>query len=714
MFVCFTNLNTFQKGRVGSTAGERRSVASHTDVRQVCIKSREDLNNSFENQMCFSLHRNFTKKSRLSIGGKRFDKKNQPPHGTPLPTVLDTLESQPVMERRWSVVGTGWPRKKSTASATIVRKSMTAACTDSTACSQPATPVVPEPLVVASSNTVAASADSLFSNDYLNDLQIGVANNESDFMRISKSEYEAIKDRVSAIETRISKEFHTIQERRCDLDNSFMDMNTSIPMAGTVSALDQVVDKYEKTLGMQQTAAQCSPSTDLLAKRLSRELKIRRRSSEQPIIRSPSARKIGTMRRRSRENVRVSRNFSWHMTPNVVPPVAAVQNVESPAEPMVGGALHPMIKASLKRGRPNTVQTGLRHPSPTKKPPLECDDVHNNDQWTSAEEFFANQHTPSRVSQENREPFVSTTPFFVSTASMNEMKTPMLPPRRPLNNRTPLTINQANRTPMLPPRATPLKPSSAIINKALILTPMEDPVTGRASIARLRSQNAGMVAAKAKLFNGFVTETTSEPPLTSSAPSQEALPRESTIFAFEHFAVNRTKAPPAAKEPHRFKPSTARPSIHVHMSNSPRKSMTPRRGTKNLNGIHRRQKLRLAKSPINKGSPMRLRHLIMDEVTNPQAMSLVKDVTKHSSPRAKPNTTSKRSGFHAAMQNIVNESPIGTPVPGTPHIKPSLGHQSPRRLAKTPAPHRATPVKLHHSPAPLQIARPLGTTDFRG
>lgn len=697
-----------QKRCIGTIARERCPVACYSNVFKV---SYRDLSKSEHTSLLLFLYfpRNFTKKSRLSIGGKRFDKKNQqqPHNATPLPAIVDDpLANHPVMERRWSVVGAGWPRKKpASANTSYVRKSMTSACAD-LSLSPPSTLSTP-PIPCSSSESVTASSDSLFSSDYLKDLKIDGGDNESDFMRISKSEYEAIKDRVTAIESRISKEFQTIQETRSNMDNSFLDLNVSIPTADRGNVVDRVMDKYEKTLDMQQITSPNSPSTDLLAKRLSRELKIRRRSSDQPIIRSPSARKIGTMQRRSRENVRVSRNFSWHMTPNVEPTVDARPIViETPIEPMVG-VLHPMIKASLKRGRPNTLQTGLRHPSPTKKPLADCDD----EQWTSAEQFFAGQQTPVKSNLENREPLVATTPFFVSTASMNEMKTPMLPPRRPVNHRTPLTINHANhRTPMLPPRSTPVKPTSAIINKALLLTPVEDTITGRASIARLRSQNAGMVAAKAKLFNGFVTETADPPPPSSSAPSQEALPRESTIFAFEHFAAHRIAQP---KEPHRFKLAAPRPSFHGHINNnSPRKSMTPRRGNKNLNGIHRRQKLRLAKSPINKGSPMRLRHLLLDEATNRHAMSLVKDVTKHSSPRGKHPAVNRTTGFQAAMQSIVNESPAGTPsVPVTPHIKPSLGHNSPRRLAKTPSvpPHRSTPIKLRHSPAALTLLRQCGT-----
>ncbi|XP_017768389.1 PREDICTED: uncharacterized protein LOC108556694 [Nicrophorus vespilloides] len=54
---------------------------------------------------------------------------------------------------------------------------------------------------------------------------------------------------------------------------------------------------YEQTLVQTEPL---SPTTDQLAKRLSRELKIRR-SNEPKVFRSPSARKIGSLRRRSRE-----------------------------------------------------------------------------------------------------------------------------------------------------------------------------------------------------------------------------------------------------------------------------------------------------------------------------------------------------------------------------------------------------------------------------
>lgn len=88
------------------------------------------------------------------------------------------------------------------------------------------------------------------------------------------AEYEEIKSRVSEIERRISLE----------LDFRSPD------------GLEKVQTAYEKTL---VNAEPLSPTTDQLAKRFSKELKIRR-SADQKVVRSPSARKIGSIRK-SRE-----------------------------------------------------------------------------------------------------------------------------------------------------------------------------------------------------------------------------------------------------------------------------------------------------------------------------------------------------------------------------------------------------------------------------
>lgn len=108
---------------------------------------------------------------------------------------------------------------------------------------------------------------------------------EEDYVRIPKSEYEDIKNRVSAIESRISQEFGCIYNEKNDI---------------TTHSLNNIQTAYEKTL--EEASIENTLTSDYLAKRLSKELKIRR-SGEHKIIRSPSARKIGSLRRRSQEKV---------------------------------------------------------------------------------------------------------------------------------------------------------------------------------------------------------------------------------------------------------------------------------------------------------------------------------------------------------------------------------------------------------------------------
>lgn len=134
---------------------------------------------------------------------------------------------------------------------------------------------------------------------------------EPDYVKIPRSEYEEIKSRVSEIERRISVELQCVGIEDKSIDHTINDV--------------QLV--YQKTL---VEAEPLSPSTDHIARRLSRELKIRR-SSEQKIHRSPSARKIGSLRRRSRErekqNVELRRNRSWHSASSNV-----IEKVKTPIQ----------------------------------------------------------------------------------------------------------------------------------------------------------------------------------------------------------------------------------------------------------------------------------------------------------------------------------------------------------------------------------------------
>ena len=63
----------------------------------------------------------------------------------------------------------------------------------------------------------------------------------------------------------------------------------------------QVQGQYEKTLEESEKLILERSASEQLARQLSRGLRIRR-SAEQRVLRSPSARKIGAVRRRSRES----------------------------------------------------------------------------------------------------------------------------------------------------------------------------------------------------------------------------------------------------------------------------------------------------------------------------------------------------------------------------------------------------------------------------
>lgn len=239
----------------------------------------------------------------------------------------------------------------------------------------------------------------------------GISVSDPDYVRISKFEYEEIKSRVLAIEKRLSLELDN-----ADIQNNFPDD----------PILDKVQDAYEKTL---HQAEPLSPTTDHLARRLSKELKIRK-SSESRVIRSPSARKIGSLRRRSRELERqnaaaaatVVRQQSWH-----------VSNLEI------------IPKVNLKRGRPNTVQSGLK--TPVKETSEQEVEKSRNLRSSS----FSHVRNHKAVTPEN---WTNAEGFF-------------------------------NKIPTTPGTGSNLE-------------------NCRASIVRLRNQNAGMVLAKAKLFDGLL------------------------------------------------------------------------------------------------------------------------------------------------------------------------------------------------------------------
>lgn len=234
--------------------------------------------------------------------------------------------------------------------------------------------------------------------------------------QITKSEYEEIKDRVKAIESRISKEFIKLQS---SLANNSID---SVDTVDTRNGPERVLEKFERTLEETELMNTSPMMTEQLAKHLSRGLKIRS-SIENRVIRSPSARKIGSIRRKSQENVRLTRNKSWHLGPNISSPLMSRggrMTRKSPSQQAVtlqspNVEKHVQIpRANLKRGRPNTFANGLRctqqeniksaekktntfvvsdnTTSDTKTVDLSND--LKNEHWVCAENFFGGFQTP--------------------------------------------------------------------------------------------------------------------------------------------------------------------------------------------------------------------------------------------------------------------------------------------------------------------------------
>ncbi|XP_058813982.1 uncharacterized protein LOC131677908 [Topomyia yanbarensis] len=610
------------------------------------------------------------KKSRLSLGGNKNKSSKENSRLVPCSSVTSIIDNKP-MERRWSVVGAPWARKKPNRNASKDQVQVgNITVEDNESDMGGLSPVVSLPnlntpdvqhgcKLAQALRKPLLRGKTLFADDDVgnDDVNTKVDDiDEQEFLRIPKSEYEAIKERVSAIETRISQEFGMIIS------------NVETSGSDAIDTINRVADKYQEILEHTEPIEASCSSTDQLAKRLSRELKIRR-SAEQKVMRSPSARKIGSIRRRSRESVRLSRNQSWHLGPSTKPIITATSDL----------SFYP--KTNLKRGRPNTVQSGLKHPevSPVrrgKKSDEESpsyvqnitDEEKQEDKWTCAQRFFNNSgtsvqssdtegttielfKTPESKIDSRRAPIRSVdsstnvTPHFVTRIDIGEIRTPMLPPEIP-----------PRKTPMLPPK-TPGRLNTVLLKTHL--TPLQELQSGRASIARLRSQNAGMVMAKAKLFDGLITKSTTDK--TTQLHSQNNR-RQSSIFLQKHNPnISKNSTPPMnvsdklqLRQLQKVKSSTTG-------GKSPQRS-TPRKRacTKSPHGgINRREKLRL----VGKSSATKVFH-------SPCVIRNLQDNSKKLL-----SVNSDISVCFSSNHNLGNT---------TPHIRKQFLRNSPRRLVKTP------------------------------
>ncbi|XP_037807379.1 rho GTPase-activating protein gacN-like isoform X3 [Lucilia sericata] len=421
----------------------------------------------------FSSKKKESKKSRLSLGGGRH---------------IKTISLNPVvtsMERRWSIVGSGWSKTKN-------RRGPEKKCYMSNNC-----------LFDVETAENEKKGQNRHQQSRGTDDDTENKGDESDCIKMSKIEYEEIKERVAAIESHISNEFGAIHTSTLN--------NSSISVQ--VGGLDNVQTQYERMV--VQTEALSSPATEQLAQRLSRGLNIRQ-TIDQRVIRSPSARKIGTIRRRSQDKVRVLRNPSWHMhSSKCLPPCNESDSLLHDKNPtsLINTKL---FYANHKiAGQHFNSYSELSSLPPPRKHNLtnSLDNILTNDntneKWMSGEEFFSNMQFTDQNDKINDECLNQIHVEHVTPVSRKNYydaeKTPMLPPkslpRKMCNLKTPLK--------------TTIKPSTTsklpFVNRIATSTPAIEEVSGRASIARLRAQNAGMVMAKAKLFDGLGNSGGNEP-----------------------------------------------------------------------------------------------------------------------------------------------------------------------------------------------------------
>lgn len=392
---------------------------------------------------------------------------------------------------------------------------------------------------------------SLQENKASNDVPDIVNRRLEEYVRVPKSEYEAFKTRLHSIETKITHEFNSVKLNVVKAELKKKKFNGP----------EEVESKFHETLQEVEKIEDSERKTEQLAKRLSRELKIRPQL-ENPVIRSPSARKIGSLRRRQEKNTRLSRNQSWHLGPSAL----NLKANESPEKnKTLTSSLSFYPKPNIKRAR--LVDSGLIQdaqvlpiiPQSTEK---------------VVPEKPARKSINLNVNPISSEAWMPATDFFNNTKSLNdEIKEPdtmFKTPNRP--NRKFIVTNEIdiNKTPMLPPKMTPNQKYTPMSDKK---TPsMNEAREGRASIIQIRNQNAGMVAQKAKLFDDLSAD------LTKSVDRSIKIPRVIINKKLENVKNMNIEVP------------------HSPVSSNP----SPRRSSRSP-GINRRMNLRMStQSPVLK------------------------------------------------------------------------------------------------------------------
>lgn len=433
-------------------------------------------------------------------------------------------------------------------------------------------------------------------------MEIDLSNNkDNDYVRIPKSEYEAIKNRVSAIENRISQEFNVISGIE------------------KIEPVHQVQTAYEKTL--EEAAMLVSPGSEQIARRRSRELKIRQ-SGEHKIIRSPSARKIGIIRRRSREiNTKLIRTQTWTVSSQT-----SYQNTSNKTNQFYAAA-------SLRRGRPNTVNTGLLQP--------------NNNINSGSNKYLSNENKRGSFD----ESFHMRSPSIDNDILTNRDYFLKNRIKRPSSFHGHIDVgNQGNK--MYTKTDSSIEHESKWKNPQSFLTSLDsidNPLTGRASVAKLRSQMAGMVLAKARLFDGMTDSDSSLEKKINTKPSRQ----------FSSFARKSRKCISPEKNVKSDTSDDFSPLMETKLSKkAPYKSP---------GFVSKRHKSRVTRSPlVNKKSRDNLN-------LSSQLKEVIYDICTPLS--EKVNINNCQTPTQKLKESLRNNTAFKSPR-STPHIKKSLNPKS--------------------------------------
>lgn len=352
-----------------------------------------------------------------------------------------------------------------------------------------------------------------------------------DFVRVPKREYEAFKNRLTTIESTISNEFN-----RAKLENI---------KSGTRPNISKFEHKLNETLHEVGKLEADDKSTDFLANIMSRDLKIRK-SVE--LTRSPSARKIGTLKRR--RNVSLSRNQSWHVgqaesskkldaiVAKIRAPDVNFTKVDKKSEVQENN-LYANIPTEEEK-KPEIMPRRSQAPEKPIRLKLQSIDLNtpvkepqtpSTDAWTPATDFFKSPNidmtfkTPKNLQRKN--------------LHATEFKTPLPSP--------------FNATPLRNYHATNMYQ----MNETLFSTPgsaQTTPAQGRESIIVLRNRLNGMVKSKIAALESIGPITSAQKPTPQTIINKNLQNVRSLDFG-----VERSQQVPVRRSPRKMPKSPMRP-----------------------------------------------------------------------------------------------------------------------------------------------------------